>query len=166
MKEINHTKRSNAPPKLRLLLKLRDGPRGRDPAFGLNLFLLSNGESIAQIINHSVNACLIPGKIGNTAGRLCAFSAHSEKVVDNNKKTENRKSTGLYRAILNILKTFTCETDRNYLHHTFRREMTFRLHCILKEDWRRKCHYWKDELRIGMRDSALIISGLRMNIDK
>lgn len=97
MNDLKHINKSNAPPKLRLLLKLRDGPRGRDPALRAPVTLYSKS---------SVAPCLKTGK-------LCGFSVDSvvNRRINHKELREDTEDTEIYALI--PTKTFRTNCTEN-----------------------------------------------------
>jgi len=80
--------KGNAPPMARLLLNMRDGPRGRAPDIGFALLSAATGVPVPHIVNPSVKPWL-------PSGMLCDSSVTS--VVKEDYTIEDRKSTGQHR---------------------------------------------------------------------
>ena len=91
MKNSYHNiRKSNAPPMARLLLNMRDGPRGRAPDIGFTLLSAATGVPVPHITNLSVKPWL-------PSGMLCVVSALS--AVNNETETGKQNFAGQHRLL-------------------------------------------------------------------
>lgn len=89
VKHNNHNiSKGNAPPMARLLLKMRDGPRGRAPDIGFTRLSAATGVPVPHITNPSVKPWL-------PSGMLCVVSALS--AVKNETNAEKQNFAGQHR---------------------------------------------------------------------